>query len=88
MLPKTRPFDGAVAGANAMIEGEFTLLGITHSISFPAKVVVKENQLLLEAKLKIDRTRWSMNYAADPALGAHHIYPDVELYLKISALKK
>ncbi|AHM58702.1 hypothetical protein D770_02150 [Flammeovirgaceae bacterium 311] len=88
MLPLTKPGEGAVAGANAMIEGDFTLLGITLPVLFPAKVEVIGEQLTVEAKLKIDRTRWGMNYAADPALGEHHIYPHVDLHLKLSARKQ
>lgn len=88
MIPLTKAVEGAVEGANTMVSGDFTMLGQTLAISFPARVVMMNELLTIEAKLKIDRTRWGMNYAADPALGDHHIYPEVDLHLKLQAQKQ
>ncbi|AHM62682.1 hypothetical protein D770_22175 [Flammeovirgaceae bacterium 311] len=88
MIPLTKAVEGAVEGANYMVSGDFTMLGKAIAISFPARVLVVKEQLTVEAKLKIDRTRWGMNYAADPALGDHQIYPEVDLHLKLQGHKQ
>jgi len=88
VTPLTKPVAGAVAGANYQITGDFILLGKTHSISFPAKINFAGSTLAVEAILKIDRTQWGMNYAADPTLGEHHIYPEVDIHLKLSGQKQ
>lgn len=88
MTPLTYIPADAVQGANCMVSGDFTLLGKTIAISFPAKVVAAGEVLHMEAKLSIDRTRWGMNYAADPALGDHQIYPSVDLHLKLKGQKQ
>ncbi|WP_224998567.1 YceI family protein [Cesiribacter sp. SM1] len=88
VTPITKAVAGAVEGANYMVSGDFTMLGKAIAISFPARIVVNGEQLAVEAKLKIDRTQWGMNYAADPNLGAHHIYPNVDLHLKLIGQKQ
>jgi hypothetical protein len=51
---------------------------------FPAKIDLQENNLLVDATFKLDRTKWGMNYAADPALENRHIYPEVDIHLKLA----
>lgn len=79
---------GKVEGANKMVYGEFTMLGKTFPLSFPAKIIMEGDNVSVEAKFKLNRTKWGMNYAADPALGDHHIYPDVDIHLKVVGSKK
>ena len=67
------------------IIGDFTMLSQTHSISFPAIIKLEGNKLKLDAQFEINRTQWGMNYAADPALGEHHILPNVDIKLDILA---
>lgn len=88
MTPLTKAVTGAVAGANYMVSGDFTMLGKTVAISFPALVRERNGQLSIDAKLKIDRTRWGMNYNADPSYGDHQIYPEVDLHLKLSGFEQ
>lgn len=78
------PAEGAVAGANSLVTGDFRMIGQTHEISFPAKIVFEGSDMTVEAVFQIDRTRWGMTYAADPALGDHHILPNVDLHLKLT----
>ena len=78
----------AILNANIFITGDFTMLGQTHSISFPAKVDITNGTLRAEAKLILDRTQWGMNYGADPKLGDHHIYPQVPIHLKLVGQNK
>lgn len=78
--------EGAIAGANSVIKGNFTMLGKTLAISFPAKVNVTGASLLAEATFKIDRTKWGMNSFSDPAAELY-ILPQVDIILKIKADK-
>ena len=91
-ITSVQPYSGtdqnAIDGANTLITGDITLLDQTHSISFPANINITNGTMHAEAKLIIDRTQWGMNYAADPALGDHHIYPDVNIHLKLIGLNK
>ena len=77
--------DGSVANANYLISGYLTMIGVTKPVSFPAKINLKHNKLTAEAILKINRTDWGMNYAADPGLGEHHIFPLVNLKINLTA---
>lgn len=79
--------EGSVANANSIITGSLTMIGVTKAVAFPAKLTMQANQLKAEAFLEINRTDWGMNYAADPALGEHHILPMVKLEIKLVAVK-
>lgn len=70
------------------VTGDFTMLGQTHPITFPAMIKLAGNKLTLNATFDIDRTKWGMNYAADPALGEHHILAKVDIKLDIVATRK
>ena len=39
-----------------------TIKGITHSVTFPAKVEINGLNFLATAKIKIDRTKWGIEY--------------------------
>ncbi|WP_224998559.1 YceI family protein [Cesiribacter sp. SM1] len=79
---------GTVAGANTVVSGNFTMIGNTHPISFPAKINFIDNRLDVEASFTIDRTKWGMLHASDPALKNRHIYPEVDIHLKVLAFKQ
>jgi polyisoprenoid-binding protein YceI len=76
---------GSIANANTLITGSLTMIGVTKTIDFPAKLVINDNKITAQALLQINRTEWGMNYAADPALGEHHIYPMVKLNINLVA---
>ncbi len=88
VVPLTKPVDPTVTGANVTVTGDFTMLGKTNKISFPAKVVLEGDNMSVEALLQLDRTKWGMTYAADPALGDHHIYPQVDLHLTLFGFRQ
>lgn len=69
---------------NAKITGDFTLIGQTHSISFPARVLVTQNKLSAEGTLTFNRLQWGMNSFNDPNdPQALYILPDIKITLKI-----
>ncbi|HEV7330238.1 MAG TPA: YceI family protein [Flavisolibacter sp.] len=80
--------EGVVDGANTLITGNFTMLGTTKSISFPARLELTGETLEAEALFSINRLDWGMNYASDPAAGEHHIKPMVDLHLQLHAEKE
>jgi len=82
----TTAVEGAIEGANYMITGDFSMLGKTNTITFPAKVNSAAESLITEAKFKIDRTKWGMNIYTDPAAQLY-ILPDVNISLNIHSSK-
>jgi polyisoprenoid-binding protein YceI len=88
ITPYTGTDTAAVAGANYLVTGDFTMIGKTNAINFPAKIVLSNDKLITEAKFQINRTLWGMNYATDPKAEGHYIYSDVDIHLKISGTKK
>jgi polyisoprenoid-binding protein YceI len=90
-ISRVTPYNGkaenAIAGANYTVTGNFTMLNKTNTISFPAKINISNGKLSAEANLTLDRTQWGMTYAADPALGEHHILPEVAIHLKLAGQK-
>lgn len=80
--------ENVIAGANQLVTGNLTMLGITHSISFPAKIDLNGDNLKVEAKLKIDRTKWGITYATDPAMPDDAVIKnDIDLHLKLAGKK-
>ena len=86
-ITKVTPYAGgetpAVEGANCLIQGNFTLLGKTNPIRFPARVTITGGKIAAEALLQIDRTEWGMNSFSDPAAPLY-ILPRVDLHLKLA----
>jgi len=87
IAPLSNIVEGAVEGANVMVTGSFTLIGNTHTISFPARLDLQENALAVEATFKLNRIQWGMTYAADPKLKNRHIFPEVDIHLKVSGVR-
>jgi polyisoprenoid-binding protein YceI len=77
----------AIEGANYRIEGDFSMLGQTHPLSFAAKISNRGDTVRTEANLKIDRTKWGMNSYTDPKQPLH-IFKDVNLNLEIIAVRR
>jgi polyisoprenoid-binding protein YceI len=81
-----KPDTAAVKGANYLLTGEFTMVGQTHTLSFPAKVAAKGDSLVAEAKFNIDRTKWGMVNYSDPSQKLY-ILPEVNIHLKMQSAK-
>lgn len=81
-ITKVEDYTDASSPANAKITGEFTMIGATHSISFPAIVKVENGKLSAEGNFTLNRLNWGMNSYNDPEKGLY-ILPDVDLVIKI-----
>ena len=90
-ITKVQPYNkaetGAISGANYLITGDFTMVGQTHPISFPAKINYTTDSVKTEATFKLDRTKWGMNSYTNPDEGLY-IQPNVDMHLKIAAGRK
>ncbi|RZL14595.1 MAG: YceI family protein [Hymenobacter sp.] len=64
-ITSVKPIAGAAANAdNATITGDMTIKGVTQSISFPAKVGVKNGVAAATGKVNIDRTKFGLKYGS------------------------
>lgn len=74
-----------------LVKGEFTMIGATHPIEFPAKVTVDKGVATGEAVVKIDRTKWGLKYGSGnffkELAGDKIINDEFELTLKLVAKK-
>jgi polyisoprenoid-binding protein YceI len=74
-----------------LVKGEFTMIGATHPIEFPAKVNVDKGVATGEAVVKIDRTKWGLKYGSGnffkELAGDKIINDEFELTLKLVAKK-
>ena len=70
------------------IVADLTIKGITHSVTFPAKVEINGLNFSARAKIKIDRTKWDIKYGSNTFydLGDRAIYND--FLLKFQLLPK
>jgi polyisoprenoid-binding protein YceI len=80
------------AGTDSTIEvtGDLTIKGITHAVTFPAKIEVKNGIVTANGKVIIDRTRWDVRYGSGKFyynLADKAISDDIEFDMKIVAKK-
>ena len=76
-----------ITGANTLVTGNFTLIGQTHPITFPAKISYTSDSLKVTATLQIDRTKWGMTKYSD-STSAEYIIPNADISLNVQAAKK
>jgi polyisoprenoid-binding protein YceI len=72
------------------ITGNLTIKGITHPVSFPAKVEVKDGIVKAIGKLVIDRTLWGIRYNSGKFfdnLKDEAISDSIEFHIKVVAKK-
>ncbi len=69
------------------ISGNLTLKDSTKNVTFPAKIVVTDNNVKAVATFNIDRTNWGLRYGNDQSLGDKFIRPEVNIALDIEAKK-
>lgn len=75
---------------HTIVKGDLTIKGVTHPVSFPAKMEVKDGIVKANGKLIIDRTNWGIRYRSGKFydnLADQTVSDDIELYMKIVARK-
>ena len=86
-IKKTSDIQG-VKGFNTEIVGDLTIKGITHEVTFPAKVEVKDNKLAAYGEMTIDRTKFDIKYGSSnffEGLGDKAIMDDFTMKISIGA---
>ncbi|MFX1702511.1 YceI family protein [Chitinophaga sp. CC14] len=82
------PTDGdelTLRNATHIIKGNLTLKSVTKNISFPARVIFKDNSISAIANFNIDRTEWGISYRADKSLQDKLINSQVNISFDIKA---
>lgn len=51
-----------VNGEDRKVTGNLTIKGITHAVTFPAKIKIEDGIVTANAQLVIDRTKWDVRY--------------------------
>jgi len=75
---------------NKTVTGNLTIKGITHPITFPARIEVKSGIVKANGKLVIDRTKWDVRYNSGKFydnLADKTISDSIEFNIKIVAKK-
>lgn len=75
---------------NKTVTGNLTIKGITHPVTFPARMEVKSGIVEANGKLVIDRTRWDVRYRSGKFydnLADKTISDSIEFNIKIVAKK-
>lgn len=75
---------------NKKVTGNLTIKGITHPVTFPAKMNVEGGIVKANGKLVIDRTKWNVRYGSGKFydIVANDIISDsIEFHIKIVAKK-
>src|SRR5450631_1983174 len=80
----------SVSGKTINVTGNLTIKGVTHPVTFPAKIEVKDGILKANGKLVIDRTDWGIRYRSGKfydILADEIVSDDIEFHMKIVAKK-
>ena len=75
---------------NKKVTGNLTIKGITHPVTFPAQVEIKEGTVKANGKLVIDRTLWDVRYKSGKFydnLANQAMSDSIEFHMKIVARK-
>ena len=74
-------------GPNYQISGDLTIKGISHPLSFPARVEVGSGKAAAHAGVTVDRTLWNIRYGSGKffqGLGDKLIYDEFSVELNLS----
>ncbi|MEO6903218.1 MAG: YceI family protein [Bacteroidia bacterium] len=72
------------------VKGNLTIKGITHEISFPAKIKMDEKKIVTIAKIMVDRTKYDIKYGSAnffKSIGDKAINDEFELNINLVANK-
>lgn len=72
------------------ITGDMTIKGITNSITFPVTMKMEGKNVVANAKIVLDRTKWDVRYGSKKffeSIGDKAIYDDFEMDLTLTAAR-
>lgn len=79
-----------ISGDRYELNGKLTIKGITQPITFPATVKISDNAIITVGTLKVDRTKFKIEYASKSVvenIGDKAIDDIFELQLNLAAIK-
>ena len=83
------PIAGAKAGENNYnVVADLTIKGITNEVSFPAMIIVKKDEVIANAELNIDRSKFDVRYGSVtffPNIGDKMINNDFNIKVRVVA---
>ena len=87
-ITSVKDYDSAVLvtqmdSATNIVSGNLTIKDSTINITFPAKIDITKKSVLVNAKFKIDRTLWGLNYKAQGDPKDWAISRDLEMTLHL-----
>lgn len=90
VITNVAPYDSAnvkslTEGATNLVSGNLTIKDSTINVTFPAKIVVNNSDVDIDAKFSVDRTSWGLRYGAKGNPADWMISKDFELGLDIKA---
>jgi polyisoprenoid-binding protein YceI len=80
----------SINGENKKVTGNLTIKGITHPVTFPAQMEIKDGIVKADGKLVIDRTLWDVRYKSGKFydnLADQAMSDSIEFHIKIVAKK-
>jgi len=80
----------SINGDNKKVTGNLTIKGITHPVTFPAQMEVKDGIVKANGRLVIDRTLWDVRYKSGKFydnLADETMSDSIEFHIKIVAKK-
>jgi polyisoprenoid-binding protein YceI len=86
----TEPIASTTKKTDYTVTADVTMKGNTNTVTFPAKIGTKADQLNVQANMTIDRTRWGIRYGSDSFfdnLGDNVIEDDVDISVALRAEK-
>lgn len=78
---------GSARDESINVSGNLRIKDKTVNITFPAKIIVTENEIIIEAKFTINRRDWGLTYGAEGDPKDWLISKDVQIKLNIKATK-
>ncbi|MEO5909336.1 MAG: YceI family protein [Pelobium sp.] len=73
------------------ITGNLTIKGMTHSVTFPAKIEVRNGVVKANGRMVIDRAKWNVRYKSakfNELLADQTIADSIEFHMSIVTMKK
>ena len=91
VLTKSEKLEGDISRNDFNILADLTIKGITNPVVFPAKIYQSSANIIAEAAVALDRSKWNVRYGSETFfdnLGNNIIENNFTVYLKAVAVKK
>ncbi len=93
-ITKVSPYDstanpsGLMKSATNMVSGNLKLKDSTINITFPAKIIISDSTINVEAKFIIDRLKWGLNYRSQGDPQNWMIDKEIQMGIRLIAVKE